>query len=606
MATPATVRRASRLTATLPLTAEEGTGAVVVAPRALSRRRRLVLAAVTTLAPFAVLLAAEGALRVVGFGDAWPLFVPVPEAPGHLRVSREAVRRLVPGDEEIPNLWIRPVYFPADKPPGTFRIVVQGGSTAEGYPYGYGASPAGMLQQRLQRTFPDTRIEVITTAMSAMNSYALLDFSGEILEQEPDAVLVYAGHNEYLGVLGVGSGLSLGQRRPLVLAALAMKDLRLLQLARRGFDALAPAHDDSPAARRRGGRTLMARIVAEDRIPYGSPLYRRGLEQYEANLRALLARYRRAGVPVWIGTLASNLRDRPPFIAGHAPGADVAEWRRQMAAGEAALAGHDAAAALSAFEAAVDADDLHAGGHFARGRALERLGRNAGARAAYAAARDRDELRFRAPSAINRILRQAAAEEGARVVEVEAAFDRAAENGLVGHDLMLEHLHPNVEGYFVLADAFYRALREDGAIGSWEGAVPAAQARREVPVTEVDRLYGEWRIGGLTADWPFADTPRRFEVPPPANEVEAIAEDYLRGRVQWPDAMRALLDHYRHRGDRVEAARVAVLLAEAFPHRRDDQRAAAAALAAAGRPDAEVYRRRADSLPAEPSGPIPS
>ena len=38
-----------------------------------------------------------------------------------------------------------------EKRPGTFRVFVQGGSTAEGYPYGYGASPAGMLQQRLQR-----------------------------------------------------------------------------------------------------------------------------------------------------------------------------------------------------------------------------------------------------------------------------------------------------------------------------------------------------------------------------------------------------------------------------------------------------------------------
>jgi tetratricopeptide (TPR) repeat protein len=306
---------------------------------------------------------------------------------------------------------------------------------------------------------------------------------------------------------------------------------------------------------------------------------------------------------VWIGTLASNLRDRPPFVAGHAPGADVAAWERHVGAGEAALAVDDAAAALAAFDAAVAIDDLHAGGHFARGRALERLGRFAPARAAYAAARDRDELRFRAPGAINRILRQVAADEGARVVEVEAAFEAAAVNGLVGSDLMLEHLHPNLDGYFVLSDAFYRALREDGAIGSWQRAVPPAQARREVPVTEVDRLYGEWRIGGLTAEWPFTDTPRRFEVPEPADEVEGIAVDYLRGRMQWPDAMRDLLDHYRQRGDHVEAARVAVLLAEAFPHRRDDQLAAAEALAAAGRDDAAVYRRRAGEPPRDAAPP---
>ncbi|HEX6201549.1 MAG TPA: hypothetical protein VF100_01020, partial [Thermoanaerobaculia bacterium] len=294
------------------------------------------------------------------------------------------------------------------------------------------------------------------------------------------------------------------------------------------------------------------------------------------------------------------------FVAAHAPGADAEAWRRRMAAGRAAIAAGDAVAALADFDAAIAADDRHAEGHFARGRALERLGRFAAARAAYAAARDRDELRFRAPGEANLVLRRVAARQGARVVEVEAAFEAAAENGLVGDDLMLEHLHPNLDGYFLLADAFYRALQEEEAIGPWEHAVPAAQARREMPVTEVDRLYGEQRIGGLTADWPFTDTPRRFSPPEPANEVEAIAEDYLRGRRAWPDAMRELLVVHRRDGETAEAARVAVLLAEAFPHRADDQWAAAAALAAAGRSDAAVYRRRAEALaerePAHPRG----
>ena len=89
--------------------------------------------------------------------------------------------------------------------PETLRIIVQGGSTAAGWPYGFGASLAGMLQQRLQATLPRRNIEVITTAMTAVNSYTLMDFAEEIIAQQPDAVLIYAGHNEYLGVLGVGS-----------------------------------------------------------------------------------------------------------------------------------------------------------------------------------------------------------------------------------------------------------------------------------------------------------------------------------------------------------------------------------------------------------------
>jgi len=572
--------------------------------------RRWLLAGLTILAPFALLAVAEGALRAAGVGGTPPLFAPVEDAPRYLHAHRRAVERLLPGGE-APSLWIHPVPFRRDKAPGTLRLFVQGGSTAAGYPYGHGASLAGLLDQRLQRTYPDLDVEVVTTAVSAVNSYALLDFSGEILEQRPDGVLIYAGHNEYLGLLGVGSGYSPGRRRPVVLASLAVRDVRLVQLAGRGWAALTPGTatsrtGSSGEAGGGRGRTLMARIVGEKHIPLGSPLYHRGLGQLRTNLRALLARYRRAGVPVWIATVASNLRDHPPFVAGHGPGASAAEraaWRRNHATGDLALAQGDAAAALVAFDAAVATDDLHARGHFGRGRALEELGRFAEARSAYAAARDRDELRFRAPSEVNRVIRRVAAEEGARVVDVEAALEAAAPHGLIGDDLMLEHLHPNLEGYLLLADAFYRALMGEGppGIGVVSGAGPQVvalrRARREMPVTEVDRLYGEWRIGRLTSDWPFPDEPQPYRPPRPEGAVERIADGYRRGALDWPDAMRRLLDHHRRAGATAEAARVAAILAEAFPHRAEDQATAARLLAAEGRPDAVVYRRRAAGSP---------
>jgi tetratricopeptide (TPR) repeat protein len=343
----------------------------------------------------------------------------------------------------------------------------------------------------------------------------------------------------------------------------------------------------------------MATIVAEKRIPYGSPLYRRGLEQYRANLRDLLRRYREAGVPVFLATVVSNERDQPPFESGHGPGADIAAWRRRHEAGRAALVAADPAAALREFDAAVALDDADAAGHFARGQALERLGRYREARQAYLAAKDRDQLRFRAPEAINAIVRRVALEGGAHVVEVREAFHLAAANGIVGHDLMLEHLHPNLSGYFLLADAFYEAFRAKGMIGPWERPVPREQARREIPVTAVDRLYGEWRARYLTSDWPFSEQREPFQLPLANDPVERIAASYYGGSDDWPSAMRRLLAYYRSIGDRTEAARVAVLLAEAFPNRAEDQQIAAEMLRAAGRSDAAVYlrqQRRADAL----------
>jgi tetratricopeptide (TPR) repeat protein len=278
----------------------------------------------------------------------------------------------------------------------------------------------------------------------------------------------------------------------------------------------------------------------------------------------------------------------------------VAAWRRHFEAGLAALEAGRPAAARDAFDDALAVSDLHADTHFARGRALDAIGRQADARDAYLRAKDRDELRFRAPEEINAILRRVASEEGATVVEVQQALVAAAEDGSIGQDLMLEHLHPNVDGYFELADAYYEALRAAGIGGTWEHPVDREAAHREMPLTTVDVLYGLYRARSLTAGWPFRDGGVEYRPPRPRNEVEEIAQGLWRGRLPWPDAMRDLLDHHRTEGEVEAAAKVAALLADAFPHRAADQRVAAELLRRAGRPDAEVYRRRV--LNAEATG----
>ena len=74
--------------------------------------------------------------------------------------------------------------------------------------------------------------------------------------------------------------------------------------------------------------------------------------------------------------------------------------------------------------------------------------------------------------------------------------------------------------------------------------------------------------------------------------MDRIAQDFVHGRLPWPDAMRELLAYYRSVGATGEAARVAALLADAFPYRAEDQRLAAELLHRVGRDDDRVYRRR--------------
>ncbi|RPI15054.1 MAG: hypothetical protein EHM60_05265 [Lysobacterales bacterium] len=524
------------------------------AARAPAPRRRRLLWAITLLAPLALAVAAEGLLRVTGVGKLEPLFVPVERSPGYLQPNPAAVHRFFPDPRRAPDVSIDTTWFPEEKAPDTLRIFVQGESSAAGFPYGRWASPAALLQQRLQRSFPDRAVEVINTGMAAVTSYVLLDFADEIVAQRPDAVVIYTGHNEYLGIGGVGSSYASAKSPALARFVANLRRLHLYRALERGLASLG-AGPDAPG---RADGTLMSRVAAERSIPLDSGLYEQGVEQFRSNLDRLLATYAGAGIPVFIGTLASNERDQPPFASG--------------------------------------SDPVHsARARYERARALDATGDHAAARAEYLAAKDADELRFRAPEAFNAVIREVAAKHGATVVDVQGALAAHSRDGIVGSDLMLEHVHPNVEGYFRLASAFYPAIVD------WAGgpavAVDDETARRELPVTEVDRLHGEYRVALLKNDWPFVPERRPTTLQAPANRIEEIAQSWFAGRSSWLEAMNDALAAYQQQGDYGEAARVAANLADALVDSGEAQYAAGVLMLRAEQAArGEHYLRRATAL----------
>jgi tetratricopeptide (TPR) repeat protein len=502
--------------------------------------------------------AAEVVLRLAGVGALEPLFIPVASSPSHLQPNPAAVQRFFPDPRRAPDVSIDTTWFPASKAAGTLRIFVQGESSAAGFPYGRWASPAALLQQRLQRAYPDRNVEVINTGMAAVTSYVLLDFADEIIDQQPDAVVVYTGHNEYLGIGGVGSSLASARSPTLARTIAALRHLRLYRALERALASLGPGAD--PLASRDG--TLMSRVAAERSIPLGSPLYQRGLAQFRGNLERLLQRYRAAGVPVFIGTLASNERDQPPFAS--AP-------REQ--------------------------GDLSALARFERARALDAAGDFAAARVEYMAAKDRDELRFRAPQAFNDVIRETATASDATVVDVQGALAAASNNGIIGADLMLEHVHPNVEGYFRLASAYFPAIVQ--WLGQPAVVVDDATARREIPVTEVDRLNGEYRMAMLKNDWPFVPERQPTSLPAPTTRIEEIAQAWFAGRLSWIGAMQEALAAYQKDNNHAEAARVAVNLADGLVNAAEAQYTAGRLLLRAEQPQRALhFLRRAVAIDA--------
>ncbi len=432
---------------------------------------RRFFAAGVALIPILFFVLLEIGLRIIGYGGNLQLFLPLEGAYSqYLAINPSVGKRFFFTQETIPTPSND--IFLKQKPDNGYRIFVLGGSTTIGYPYGPNLMFSRLLHLMLNDIFPERRIEVVNVAMTAVNSYTYLDYLDEILAREPDAILIYGGHNEFYGALGVASAESLGKFRWVVKAYLKLKKFRTFLLLRDAIGTLRVALQrwlrgesvEDPSA------TLMERMVAEKRIPYGDPIYRMGLEQLEFNLRELLQRCRRAGVKVVLSELVSNIRDLPPFES----------------------------VAADPFP---PADQV-----YRQARQLDRQGRFREAKAKYYLAKDLDALRFRASEDVNQLLRRLAGEYRVPLVPMKAFFESKARDGLIGNDLMTDHLHPNIQGYFIMATAFLRTLRQHGFIEPIWRQIPIpriVQRLRSRCYTALDSVYGEVRIRILKGGWPF-------------------------------------------------------------------------------------------------------
>jgi lysophospholipase L1-like esterase len=421
--------------------------------------------------PFAFFFLLEVILRLISYGGALDLFISAPaEYADYYMCNPFVGKRYFFMQSTIPDPPND--IFLKKKPENGYRIFVMGESTTAGYPYGNNIMFSRILHKRLEEVFPDRHIEVINTAMSAVNSFTMLDYMKEILAQQPDAILIYAGHNEFYGALGIASTETLGSFHGIVRWYLKLQRFKTFLLLR---DLLAKARNG--LGRLLGGETasdpsgtLMERMVSEQTIPYGSSLYEMGRRQFEENLSDILAQARIAGVPVILSELVSNVRDHKPFVSVSTDTLPPADQAYRLA------------------------------------QKKEQEGKWPEAKAAYYRAKDLDALRFRATEDFNQLIHHVAAGHGIPVVPMKSYFEKASPHGLIGRNLMLEHLHPNAEGYFVMADGFFQAMRSHGFIAAhWDSSAikPAAYYRSTWGFTPLDSAYADLRIRILKGGWPF-------------------------------------------------------------------------------------------------------
>ncbi len=462
-------------------------GSGTAGPSFTTSRKWLFRVSAMVVLPLVVLGLAEGGLRLAGYGYSTKFFKRIQIQGRDVFVENDkfGLRFFTPELARSPA----PVVMDATKAPGTYRIFLLGESAALGDPrpaYGMGR----YLQALLEERHPETQFEVICVAMTAINSHAILPIARECARHQGDLWVIYMGNNEMVGPFGAAT--VFGRQVPSLISirlTLALKSTRLGQ---------ALASWVGKWRRTSSGLWSGMSMFAEQQVATGDPRRQVAYRHFARNLDDILRVAGKAGGPIVLSTVASNLRDCAPFASVQAPTltpaskAEVNALCQSAAANEAAgrfetaLAEYRRAQALDAAFAEID---------FRIGQCLLRQTNTAEARKALAQARDADALPFRADSTINRLIREGAARHQDRnlhMVDADEILQREAADRVPGAEFFFEHVHFSFTGNYRMARALAEAIEPHlpftvagGRTGAWASQ---ETCERRLGLTDWNRL----------------------------------------------------------------------------------------------------------------------
>lgn len=423
--------------------------------------------------------------RMAAFHGANPDLVPVDFAPvfeKHVKGGEEVYRR-------TPYHWImKGQEFKAAKAPADLRVFCLGGSAANGWPHVRKHTYPLYLHIKLRDLMPIRHVEVINAAGKCHASFRVKAVFDEIIEYEPDLVIIYSGNNEFLEdfVFAVPPGDEAGHTSDVWYHS------ALLRLIRRAAGILVDKEDLASQASAIGEYGLREHGIDRIRFAFRQASRRKtDPEQLNAtsalfrhNIESMVKECLERGVAVLLLNVPVNLKDWIPNVSIHDPGCKGEKrqkWHTAFRKGLTRWEGGDLEGAVKYLEEAIDLDPGYAASHFYLGKALHGLGRFEEAKEHFLQALEHDAFPFRCLPRFNAILRDVAEQFGVPLVDVASALEETfTPDGIIGMDALVDYVHPTAAANEVIAHTIFSALVDQGFVDRPAG-FPLAAYRCEVP-----------------------------------------------------------------------------------------------------------------------------
>ena len=473
------------------------------------------------LTPFLML---EGLVRISGWRQ--PHTRTLPQV---AFVSIEPLFQPDTANENCQTVPHRLVYFPRQsfpikKPLGTKRAFFLGGSTVHGRPYGPETSMSTWLEIALQVSEPDADWQIINCGGVSYASYRLLVVLEEILHYEPDLILLYTGHNEFL------EERTYGHLKPI---REAQGPLALLLTRSHGLCFLMNQFHEAPAIQ---SAPLILPTEVDAVLDYqkGLEYYQRNdswreaiCTDFQQNVAKMIQLCEDQSVPLVLFNPGRDLRNTPPFKSEPTTGltdsqlAEVEQLVNQSATSpEMRLA-----SLLQALQRDPDSADLHF--LLATYADVERDWELA--KIHFREACDRDLCPLRILSRMQQDLLDLADEHQVPLLDVEQLFAEQSVGGIAGENWFLDHVHPTIEGHQLIALETWKLLQQEKLVTvpvDPEAAELEIQGRFQEQIRSLDPIYftkGLQRLANLQS-W-AAGRGEKLKIPPESTSSDAKTSD---------------------------------------------------------------------------------
>ena len=398
--------------------------------------------------------------------------------------------------------YFRPQSFPIQKPANEFRIFCLGGSTVQGRPYAIETSFTTWLEISLNHADPSKTWRVVNCGGVSYASYRLAPILEEVLKYEPDLIILYTGHNEFLEDRTYDKI----KRTPEWQKGLHRKlaSLRTYNLLRGLFHSNGTKTENPKSV-------LPSEVDALLDYENGLADYQRDetwkqnvIDHFDHNLDRMIQMTRKAGVKTILVNPVVNLVDQPPFKSEHRKGLSGDEKARFAELYEQGRKSNDAKTCLELLTKAKEIDDEYAAVHYAMGQAYLALGKTNLAKTSLVLSKETDICPLRIVEPMRESIFRIGKANNIPIVDLQKHFDLSSPNRISGRESLVDHVHPSIAAHQKIASILLEEIAKQ-QLASIDQSMKASWKRKRDSAYRkhlglLDALYfetGQLRLEGL-------------------------------------------------------------------------------------------------------------